>query len=105
MSKSEALRYIITHTSSAARAMAVMEEAAELIQAASKLTRANGEIFNPTSMETGDAVDNFVEEVVDLCNALWAYGLEPDTLASLAKDENNQKLERWAERIKKELEG
>lgn len=76
----------------------VAEEAAELSQAALKLIRAYGLSENPTPMDSGEAMNNFYEEIQDLLcvlrvvfpEELWAY---------LSDVENYDKYERWANRI------
>ena len=69
------------------------EEAAELAQAALKVSRTiRGE--NPTPMTQRQAHENVVEELADLAVVCEVIGLEPDKSIML------KKMQRWADRLK-----
>ena len=76
----------------------IAEESAELSQAALKLIRAYKLSGNPTPMDSGEAMNNFCEEIQDLLCVLRVFF--PEKLwAYLSDVENYDKYERWANRI------
>jgi hypothetical protein len=98
------IEYIESKLSRAEILATVAEEASELAQAALKLRRAL-EGSNPTPKPITDCEMGLGEEMSDLINTLIAYygeQLEYKTVGSL---KNQEKLERWVQRLKtKELE-
>lgn len=77
----------------------IAEESAELSQAALKLIRAYKLSGNPTPMDSGEAMNNFCEEIQDLLCVLRVFFSEK-LWAYLSDVENYDKYERWANRIK-----
>lgn len=76
----------------------VAEEAAELSQAALKLIRAYGLSENPTPIDSGEAMNNFCEEIQDLLCVLRIH-LSEKLWTYLSDVDNYPKYERWACRI------
>jgi NTP pyrophosphatase (non-canonical NTP hydrolase) len=91
--------YIREYISGTAMLAQIAEEAAELSHAASKLIRViDG--TNPTPTGSREAVLAIREEFGDVLNACAVYGVTPYS----AQDDANDKLNRWAWRIKCEVE-
>lgn len=74
---------------------AMAEEGSELSQAALKCIRAEGLNQNPTPTPVGEAWDNLVEELTDVCMVALAMGVMPDE----ATIKNSPKWKRWIKRI------
>ena len=74
---------------------AMAEEGAELSQAALKCIRAEGLNQNPTPTPVGEAWDNLVEEITDVCMVALVLGIMPDEEAI----KNNPKWKRWISRL------
>jgi NTP pyrophosphatase (non-canonical NTP hydrolase) len=91
--------YIREHITDTAMLAQIAEEAAELAHAAAKLIRiVDG--TNPTPTSFREAVLAIREEFGDVLNACAVYGITPYS----AQDDAADKLNRWAWRIKCEVE-
>jgi NTP pyrophosphatase (non-canonical NTP hydrolase) len=91
--------YIREHITDTAMLAQIAEEAAELSHAASKLIRViDG--TNPTPTGSREAVLAILEEFGDVLNACAVYGITPYS----AQDDAADKLNRWAWRIKCEVD-
>lgn len=72
------------------------EEAAELIQAASKLRRARTRA-NPTPVTVQEAREMVREELADVCLCAKILGYNPESVAS--REIQERKILRWISRI------
>lgn len=97
----ECMDYIAAKVSIESRLMQVAEECAELIQAASKLIRLKAG-DNPTVIEKDEAIDNLVEEIADVNNAIAALRLDDVLPSGTLEEKEREKIDRWFKRIKKE---
>ena len=92
------VEYIQTALSGADRAAQLAEEATELAHAALKLERVlRG--TNPTPVTRVKAIDKVLEETADVLCALEVLNIRPDNEA--INDIQSEKMERWAERLRK----
>ena len=95
----EKMKYIDDSLDDIAKLAAVAEEAAEVSQAALKVLRAYGGVFNPTPVTEEEAAKKLDEELKDLFIVLLVSGFD---IIEMVKDATMEehKLDRWVERIK-----
>lgn len=98
MSYIEDKKYVLAHTDRRALLEQLVEEAAELSQAALKLIRAEGLSGNPTNRNALIAHEQLNDEVADVL--MMVDALKIPVLESYTND----KWQRWADRIRKERE-
>ena len=94
------LRFISSNLDSTALLLGVAEEASEVAQAALKIVRASGDVFNPTPVSLEEAEVELRKELKDLLLVLFISEVDIEALLYEALSEDNEKIDRWAERIK-----
>ena len=77
----------------------VAEEAAELAQASMKLARIKAG-DNPSSKTKEQAIEDLVEEIADVKNAIDALRLDDVLPSGAVEIVERQKLDRWYKRVK-----
>ena len=93
------IKYIDDSLDDTAKLLSIAEEAAEVSQAALKVARASGAVFNPTPVTIDQAEKKLQEELKDLLIVLLISGFNVEELLEEAMDDG-YKINRWASRIK-----
>ena len=94
MTTEQKLDFIAAKVSLESRLMQVAEEAAELIQAASKRIRIEvGD--NPTAITKDEAINNLVEEIADVNNAIAALRLDEVLPSGIVEVLQREKIDRF----------
>lgn len=105
MTKIEAIKYICSNLSTASIMEQCAEEAAEMAKAYLKWARVErGE--NPSPVTFAEAWDMAADEEQDFANAVTVLSckLDPDALDDVDERAVNNKIFRWAERIREKQE-
>lgn len=97
------LRFISGSLDDTALLLGIAEEASEVIQAAMKLLRAKGTVFNPTPVTLEEAEEELKQELKDLLLVLFVAEVDVEDLLYEALSVDNKKIDRWAERIKEAI--
>lgn len=95
------LRFIRGNLDRTALLLGIAEEAAEVIQAAMKVSRAFRDVFNPTPVTLEEAEKVLKDELKDLLLVLFVSEIDIEALLYESLSEDNAKIDRWVERIKK----
>ena len=101
MTTEQKLDFIAAKVSQTSRLMQVAEECAELIQAASKLARIEAG-DNPAAISKDEAINNLVEEIADVNNAIAALRLDEVLPSGIVEVLQREKIDRWYKRIRGE---